>query len=238
MSGVSTEVARKRVAADDYEPQGGLGHLYRDLWSLWAIVAGIGTGALIGMFDAWIRVSKPAHAMLLLGCLALALVGWLARHPDTRTWNRLRKKGVARPAAVVQANMRLWDAPDGERWAAVVVFSFAPELGDDPAALQELASRLFALKAADRTQLPGELRPVAWSLANELPCHPRVPVPASFAGAPETFIASVDLLPEAVRGEEGLHVLALRDDDRWTAACVVPPGSASSTGSQSLPRAF
>ncbi len=158
-----------------------------------------------------------------LGLVAVWATRRFLRSPWAGSRRQLYQHGVVTRGAMVMANGGYFEADAEGPFPGVVVFGLEPPFAGNAAALDELGNRLMELKHADRRAMPPELADLAWRLRHELAGGPRVPIPASFAGAEGVYLADVVFSHEHHPDEEGCFaVLTHPEDDRVTATMLVP----------------
>lgn len=162
--------------------------------------------------------------VLLLGIAVLLRFGsarWQGRDAIVR--QRVRRKGLLLPAAIVQANDSFGD-PDNVEWrAANLLVSFDEAVLAEPARLVRAAERLLDLKFADRRMLPSAEAALAWDLYHEMGPVVSLPVPVQRAeGLRDAWLVSAMLPPQPLRVGDSLLVLALRGERSPHAVAVLP----------------
>ena len=171
--------------------------------------------------------TSDADAIWLLGLLFAALVlrfghGWL-RSPAERLRRRVRRKGLLVPAAIVQANTAFGAADNREWQPAALLIAFDPRVVQEPQRLLRAAGAVFALKHADRRQLPADRARIAWDLYHEMGPVRSLPVPADLAeGLQDCQLVSVMLPPQPLRVGDLCMVLTVPGERSHHAVAALP----------------
>ncbi len=207
---------------DDAMPWGDIVWMLQ--WPGW-----IGVGIQIWRMANAATVTKDVPPAEMAWCVILALVaaglglaGRFVRTKEQRVRQRLRRRGLVVPAALVQANDAFFD-PGNDRWLpGSVLVSFDPAVVDRPETLARVGKSLFAMRRADRRTLRPEHAAIAWTLYHEMGPTPSIAVPPELTeGLRDCLLVSAMLPPKPALWQSLFVCLALPGESSPAGAAVV-----------------